>query len=250
MASTVAYFEQIATQWSDCYTASSCFQQRLATVLSWLPGTRQPAQVLDYGCGSGVFVKALADRGYHVTGVDESPAMIEAARRTLAADPTASDVCRLERVDSESFGGEFLNERFDCVLCLGVLEYVDRYQELLARLCSVLKPGGSLILSVPNKLSLTRKLESLIYRFPWPFKKAGLFPYLTADDSYLRYQVHQFSGPQLNREMARHGATFEQGLYHVLLGSRAESPLARRLVHHPLFGMTLIARYRKQSKAA
>jgi SAM-dependent methyltransferase len=37
--------------------------------------------IVDLGCGSGIWAKALADAGYQVTGVDISPAMIELARQ-------------------------------------------------------------------------------------------------------------------------------------------------------------------------
>jgi predicted TPR repeat methyltransferase len=39
------------------------------------------AHVLDLGCGTGVVTRALAGRVGRVTGVDQSPVMIEAARR-------------------------------------------------------------------------------------------------------------------------------------------------------------------------
>jgi SAM-dependent methyltransferase len=40
-------------------------------------------QVVDLGCGSGIWARALADSGYEVVGVDLSPAMIELARRRV-----------------------------------------------------------------------------------------------------------------------------------------------------------------------
>ncbi|HEX2122403.1 MAG TPA: class I SAM-dependent methyltransferase [Thermoanaerobaculia bacterium] len=38
--------------------------------------------VIDVGCGSGVWARALTDAGYDVLGIDASPAMIALARRT------------------------------------------------------------------------------------------------------------------------------------------------------------------------
>ncbi len=39
--------------------------------------------VVDLGCGSGIWAKALAEAGYQVVGVDLSPAMIEIARQRV-----------------------------------------------------------------------------------------------------------------------------------------------------------------------
>src|SRR5207245_733144 len=39
--------------------------------------------VVDLGCGSGIWARALADSGYKVVGVDISPAMIELARQRV-----------------------------------------------------------------------------------------------------------------------------------------------------------------------
>ncbi len=41
------------------------------------------AQVVDLGCGSGIWATLLADRGYDVVGVDISAAMVEMAQRRV-----------------------------------------------------------------------------------------------------------------------------------------------------------------------
>ena len=38
-------------------------------------------KVIDLGCGSGIWLRALSDAGYAAVGVDQSPAMLELARR-------------------------------------------------------------------------------------------------------------------------------------------------------------------------
>src|ERR1044072_3441394 len=40
-----------------------------------------PQKILDLGCGTGLLTDAYAVQGHEVTGVDPSPAMLEAARR-------------------------------------------------------------------------------------------------------------------------------------------------------------------------
>src|SRR5437870_1286699 len=47
-----------------------------------LPEGRSPAaSLLDVGCGAGHLTAVLAERGYHVVGVDNSPEMLSEARR-------------------------------------------------------------------------------------------------------------------------------------------------------------------------
>ena len=43
-----------------------------------------PAHVLDLGCGAGTFLRAAADRGARVSGLDASPALLELARMLRA----------------------------------------------------------------------------------------------------------------------------------------------------------------------
>jgi SAM-dependent methyltransferase len=46
----------------------------------WLPRVPARAHILDVCCGSGYLARILTDLGYHVTGFDLSPAMIDLAR--------------------------------------------------------------------------------------------------------------------------------------------------------------------------
>jgi SAM-dependent methyltransferase len=53
-----------------------------ATVLEQLRRAgRTGGRVVDLGCGTGILARVLADAGYQVTGVDQSRAMIDVARR-------------------------------------------------------------------------------------------------------------------------------------------------------------------------
>src|SRR5436190_22044588 len=45
-----------------------------------------PGPVVDLGCGPGAHTRALARRGYHVTGLDNSPRMVGVARHRATSD--------------------------------------------------------------------------------------------------------------------------------------------------------------------
>jgi SAM-dependent methyltransferase len=67
--------------------------------------------VLEPGCGSGRMLEALARRGLAVTGIDTSPAMVEIARRRLAAAGLPGEVVEADMTDFD------LGRAFDGAIC-------------------------------------------------------------------------------------------------------------------------------------
>ena len=101
---------------------------------------RLPAQAgraLDVGCGTGVFARRLAERAESVDAVDVSPQMIAAARAGAAGMPNVrwllGDVLTLEL----EAGG------YDIVTAIASVHHLPLAAGL-ARLASVVRPGGSL----------------------------------------------------------------------------------------------------------
>ncbi|MFG3201898.1 class I SAM-dependent methyltransferase [Streptomyces sp. NPDC048192] len=108
-------------------------------------------RVLDVGMGQGTQALRLARLGHQVTGVEQDPTMIAAARRALAAEPEGiRERVRLVQGDGRDTGVHFLPGSFDVVLCHGVLMYVEEPDPLVAGLARMLAPGGLLSLLVRN----------------------------------------------------------------------------------------------------
>lgn len=98
---------------------------------------RRPARTLDFGCGSGLFTRCLGDvlGDGSVTGSDfDSTAPADLAGRSylVAADLDAH------------------KDSFDLVLAMHVLEHDDDAGALLDRIASMAKPGGTIVIEVPN----------------------------------------------------------------------------------------------------
>jgi 2-polyprenyl-3-methyl-5-hydroxy-6-metoxy-1,4-benzoquinol methylase len=105
------------------------------------------ARVLDVGCGMGENAVLLASRGARVTGVDVSPASIEAARRLASRTPLPSlpdFVCGpLETVDLPEAS-------FDVVWGDGVLHHVLHDLEgVLRRVARFAREGARFVFSEP-----------------------------------------------------------------------------------------------------
>lgn len=111
----------------------------------------QRLRVLDVGMGQGTQALRLARAGHQVTGVEQNPAMISAAREALAVEPEGiRERVRLVQSDGRDTGVHFLPGSFDVVLCHGVLMYVEEPDALLAGLARMLAPGGLVSLLVRN----------------------------------------------------------------------------------------------------
>jgi SAM-dependent methyltransferase len=111
----------------------------------------QRLRVLDVGMGQGTQALRLARAGHQVTGVEQDPVMIAAAREALAGEPEGiRERVRLVQSDGRDTGVHFLPGSFDVVLCHGVLMYVEEPDALLAGLGRMLAPGGLVSLLVRN----------------------------------------------------------------------------------------------------
>jgi 2-polyprenyl-3-methyl-5-hydroxy-6-metoxy-1,4-benzoquinol methylase len=97
------------------------------------------SRILDVGCGRGVVLGELADRGFEVHGVEMSAA---AAR---GADPRARIRIALRLVDAG-----YESDHFDEVVIWHVLEHMDDPRGTLEEVRRILRPGGRLIVAVPN----------------------------------------------------------------------------------------------------
>lgn len=197
MHPAVVLHEQKADAWEELYALPS-FRRRVAVILGLLEGKLEPGALwLDAGCGSGFFSRQLASRGCAVNGLDASPSMIETARK-LTADagpfaitPQFELVPTIEKLPSSS--GVFAG-----VLCSSVLEYLDDPSGALQEFARLLKPGGVLLITVPNRVSIVRRIESAVY---WLTKK--LFP--KPWPGYRALSKHHYSQNELTRLLTSAG---------------------------------------------
>jgi ubiquinone/menaquinone biosynthesis C-methylase UbiE/glycosyltransferase involved in cell wall biosynthesis len=101
-------------------------------------------RILDDGCGAGYGSAILARPGVQVIGVDISSEAIEHCRRR-------HETRGIEFYEMDSTRLTFPDEYFDGVVSFEVAEHIAEYEAYIRETQRVLRPGGALIISTPNK---------------------------------------------------------------------------------------------------
>jgi SAM-dependent methyltransferase len=106
-------------------------------------GLEVGARVLDVGCGRGVLLSALAERGFEAHGFEVSPSA------AAGVDRRAIVRCG-ENLQEAGYPRAY----FDQVIIWHVLEHLPDPRRSLDEIRRILKPGGRLVVAVPNYSSL------------------------------------------------------------------------------------------------
>ena len=148
-------------------------------LLKWFP-FRPDANVLEIGAGCGALTGLLCDKLSEVTALEYSyPRARVTAQRHSRYSNLEVVVGRLQDYKNE--------EQFDYVTVIGVLEYAGTfyggkmpYESFLTKARSLLKPEGTLILAIENKIGLkyicgapedhTGRIFDSVYDYPYPCK--------------------------------------------------------------------------------
>jgi len=148
-----------------------------------------PARILDVGAGEGYFCKLLRERGYQVEACDYQ-----------------QDLFKLKDLP---FHKADLNQAiplpdnsYDAVVSIEVLEHLENHVRFMQELVRVTRPGGCIIVTTPNVLSISSRWHFFLYGYtdcaPRP-----LDPRLGA---YYMQHINPISVPEILFLMERFGA--------------------------------------------
>jgi len=168
------------------------FQDERNEILMSLAPRGTELRAVDLGCGTGIILDLLAQRYAEVVGLDVSLEM-------------------LEGFDTERLGDELLLLRgdmanlpmapdsFDVVVCRSALHHMDDEVAVLAEICRVLRPGGSLILGEPANDNVLTRLARW-----WVKRRPSYGTIHTIDRAYTRAQLRDLlsqAGLTVKREV-------------------------------------------------
>ncbi len=122
--------------------------------------------VLDVGCGDGFNARLLSERNCIVDGITISEKEKEGAEKTM----------RQVYVYNAENGLPFTeSDLYDVVICSHVLEHICYPQQLMNDIHRVLKPGGVLIVALPNLLQYRSRWSLLMGNFN--YEETGIWDY-------------------------------------------------------------------------
>jgi 2-polyprenyl-3-methyl-5-hydroxy-6-metoxy-1,4-benzoquinol methylase len=191
------YTKSTTNMWTDDYISKQLLEVHLNEELDlasrkkttidktidWiLKDVNKEINILDLGCGPGLYTEILAKKGHNVTGIDFSENSIAYARKSAESKGFV-----IEYKVGNYLEVDFGIERFDLIYMVftdfGVL-MPDDQQLLLKKIKEALKPGGVLIFDVLND----KNIESKIAPKNWEVVPTGFWrptPYIALSESFL-----------------------------------------------------------------
>ena len=152
---------------------------------NWILNTQKEKgklNILDLGCGPGLYAEIFAKAGHNVTGIDISKNSIEYAKKS--AEDKKLDIAYL---NSSYLEINLESDKYDLVVLiytdLGVLKPTER-ESLLEMIFRVLKKGGAFIFDVLKD----REIEKKTSPKTWEASNNGFWkesPYLALSESFL-----------------------------------------------------------------
>ncbi|HLA38995.1 MAG TPA: methyltransferase domain-containing protein [Candidatus Glassbacteria bacterium] len=158
-------------------------------------GMVEGREVLDVGCHLGLEAFLLHERGHQVTGVDVDENVLEIAERKFG-----NAGIRFSRTDGLHL--DFPDGSFDCAILLEVLEHSEHPRGLVRELHRVLRPGGHLIVSVPNAASYHTLARTVLLNLKAYYRKMETWPEFATDQRDHYYYWDPFT---LYRLLSRQG---------------------------------------------
>ncbi len=206
----VDWHTKMAADFDRKYTKNKAFRERYAVWTKTIDKySSWDSHVLDIGCGSGILSFYLAERNGSVIGVDGSIEML----RICQARKREIGMANVEFLNYDIMSlGQIFSAQADLIVCSSVLEYLDDLTGSLRLLASFMKDRGILVLSMPNKHSLYRLMEPLIFK-------------LTGRPRYYKYIRNVCSLEEIESKLMDCGLKVVESSYY------AKTPFVSKVLH-------------------
>jgi ubiquinone/menaquinone biosynthesis C-methylase UbiE len=205
--------------------------------------------LLDIGCGEGSFTEKFSDGFSNVYAIDVQDKYIDIFKKRKINEKKYI----IQKMSAENM--KFTADFFDTIITFETIEHIQNLESAVKEMYRVLKPGGTLILTCPNRL-FPFENHGVVFRGKEIHGRIPLityFPYLHEKYSLARV----FSQKSLNTIFVKAGfslimfdylfPTFEHGGNKLQPVLKFLFPLMRKLEYSPLkiFGTSIVGIFRK-----
>ncbi len=133
------------------------FRKRAGIILGEaLKNKKSGMKALDAGCGYGLYSLTLADKGFDaIDSVDIDAGRVNELQALIGEQPELA--ARISPKVGSLTQLPFADKTYDLIICSEVIEHIADDSAAVRELGRVLKPGGTLLLSVPHDSAFNRR---------------------------------------------------------------------------------------------
>lgn len=227
----VDFHSLISSRFNEKYSSDPNFIERFKIWTNYfVKHIPKQAKVLDAGCGPGLFSYYLAEElQCKVTAIDGSEGMIEICRNQKHKENIEIEFITKNLLEISS-----LNlEKQDVIIASSVLEYIDDLEGILDVFTNLLKDDGILIVSMPNKKGVARRLEKISYS-------------ILSKPSYYKYVKHIVTQKAFQQNLKTKGFKHLEHTYYAT--DNMISNMISPFMSIEYLGGLFIGAYKKESK--
>jgi len=142
-------------QW---YVTSQAFniKIRVETIKEFTRNLK-PESILDIGCGDGSLSLPLLTESNHITFLDRSKSMLDLVWSRIPSGWTD----RISLLNMDFMDARFGEQKFDLIICVGVMAYIADRRSFIRKTASLLRPSGTLIIECSDGAHLYTKANRL-----------------------------------------------------------------------------------------
>ncbi len=206
-------------------------------------------RLLDVGCGDGIFTRVLGEGFQEVYGIDVQEPFLANFREAVKSD------VRFRVLNETASAMPFPDDFFDTVVTIETLEHIADLPNAAAEICRVLRGGGELLITVPNRwfpfenhgicIGAWQKNGRipLVTYWPWLHRKVAMARVFTVRDLDRLFVTRGLTRCAVDYAWP----TFEHGGNPFQRLLRPLSGLMRKMEDSPLrmFGSSVVVRYAK-----